>query len=98
MLNTALTVEKGSAGSHTKLWEPFTEEVIKAINEKDNIVWILWGAKAQKFRDYIDNDTHFFITSAHPSPFSADRGFFGSRPFSRTNEILAGINKPTINW
>lgn len=96
LLNTALTVEQSKPGSHLKLWEPFIKEVLKILNEKENLVWILWGRKAQAYKKYIDNPTHFFIESAHPSPLSASRGFFESRPFSRANTILKKFNKHII--
>lgn len=97
LLNTALTVEQGKPGSHLKLWEPFTIELLKVLNQQDNLVWILWGRKAQAYRKYITNDTHFFIENVHPSPLSASRGFFGSRPFSKANKILSKFNK-AIKW
>lgn len=98
LLNTALTVEQAKPGSHLKLWEPFTIEILKILNEKDNLVWILWGKKAQNYRKYITNETHFFIESAHPSPLSAHRGFFESRPFSKTNWILRTLKIDSIKW
>ncbi|WP_183568173.1 uracil-DNA glycosylase [Mucilaginibacter sp. SP1R1] len=100
LLNATLTVRASSPGSHQKKgWEEFTDEVIKTISDKkEGIVFILWGAFAQSKAVLIDEKKHFIIKSAHPSPFSADRGFFGSRPFSKTNEILKKEGKPEINW
>ena len=98
MLNTALTVEPHKAGSHTELWKTFTELLIKYLNSKDNIVWILWGNHAKSFKQFITNETHKFVESAHPSPLSASRGFFGSKPFSKTNEHLKSLNLQPISW
>ncbi|OCL84318.1 Uracil-DNA glycosylase [Arcobacter porcinus] len=100
LLNTVLTVEQGKAGSHQKLgWEIFTDNIIKYINENcKDIVFILWGAPAIKKSSLINKDKHHILTSVHPSPLSAYRGFFGSKHFSKTNEILRKINKEPINW
>lgn len=100
LLNSTLTVRKSDAGSHQgKGWEDFTDEVIKALSEiKENLVFILWGAYAQKKGSVIDEKKHLVIKSAHPSPFSADRGFFGSKPFSRANEYLKNNGLGPINW
>lgn len=100
LLNATLTVRANTAGSHqNKGWENFTDAVIKVISEeKENIVFILWGAYAQKKGQVIDANKHFVIKSAHPSPFAADRGFFGSKPFSRTNEYLESKGRSPINW
>lgn len=98
MLNTALTVEPHKANSHTELWANFTKTLIESLNKKDNIVWIMWGNHAKSFKQYITNKTHHFIESTHPSPLSASRGFFGSKPFSKTNEILTNLNLSPINW
>lgn len=100
LLNASLTVRANSPGSHQKKgWEEFTDEVIKTISEKKaGIVFILWGAYAQAKAALIDQHKHFIIRSAHPSPFSADRGFFGSKPFSKTNEILSKEGKIPIDW
>lgn len=100
LLNTVLTVRAGSANSHKGMgWEIFTDKVIKLLNEKnDPIVFILWGSNAQKKQELITNPIHFIIKSPHPSPLSAHRGFFGSKPFSKTNEFLKSINKEPINW
>jgi len=100
MLNATLTVRASSPGSHqNKGWEIFTDAVIKIISkEKENIVFILWGAYAQKKGEVIDRNKHLAILSPHPSPFSADRGFFGSRPFSKTNDYLKSNGVTGIDW
>jgi uracil-DNA glycosylase len=100
LLNATLTVRKSQAGSHqNKGWEEFTDSVIKKLSEaKTNLVFFLWGAYAQKKENFIDISKHLIIKSAHPSPFSADRGFFGSKPFSKTNEYLAKNNLKIIDW
>ena len=89
LLNTVLTVEKGKPLSHRGIgWEIFTENTIKLISEKkEGVVFILWGGNARNYKKLIDKDKHFIIESAHPSPLSAYRGFFGSKPFSKTNKI-----------
>lgn len=90
MLNAGLTVRKDSPNSHKDAgWQTFTDAVIKLLSEqREGLVFILRGAFAQKKRILIDETKHFVIASPHPSPFSADRGFFGSKPFSQTNQIL----------
>ncbi len=100
LLNAVLTVQEGKPGSHAgKGWETFTDSVIKLISDqKENVVFILWGAYAQKKESLIDSTKHFVIKSAHPSPFSAHSGFFGSKPFSKTNEYLAEKGQKEINW
>lgn len=100
LLNAVLTVQQGKPGSHAgKGWEVFTDAVIKTISDKkENVVFILWGAYAQKKESLIDTNKHFVIKSAHPSPFSAHSGFFGSKPFSKTNEYLATKGLKEINW
>jgi uracil-DNA glycosylase len=100
LLNATLTVRAGNAGSHQKKgWEEFTDEVIKTISDKkEGIVFILWGAFAQSKAVLIDEKKHFILKSPHPSPFSADRGFFGSKPFSKTNDILTKEGKEPIDW
>lgn len=100
LLNATLTVRANSPGSHQKKgWEQFTDAVIKLLSDqKENLVFILWGAYAQKKGEVIDAQKHMIIKSAHPSPFAADRGFFGSKPFSRTNDYLESKSLNTINW
>jgi len=100
LLNATLTVRANMPASHQKRgWEEFTDKVIKTISEKkEGIVFILWGAFAQAKAELIDQKKHFIIRSPHPSPFSADRGFFGSKPFSKTNAILEKEGKKPIDW
>ena len=100
LLNTVLTVEKDKANSHKDIgWEIFTDYVIKQINDKlENVVFILWGRQARDKKKLITNPTHYIIESAHPSPLSAYNGFFGSKPFSRTNEFLKEHNKKEIEF
>lgn len=100
LLNATLTVEANNAGSHQgKGWEEFTDSIIKILSdEKENLVFILWGAYAQKKGMVIDRNKHLVIESAHPSPFSANRGFFGSKPFSKTNEYLKEKGIDEIKW
>lgn len=100
LLNATLTVAAHRAGSHQgKGWEAFTDAVIHALAERrNNIVFILWGSYAQKKGAFIDRSRHCVIESAHPSPLSAYRGFFGSRPFARANEYLAQHSIPPIDW
>lgn len=100
LLNATLTVRAGSAGSHQGYgWEEFTDSVIHALNdEKVHLVFILWGKYAQEKGNFIDREKHLVIESAHPSPYSAERGFFGSRPFSRTNEYLNKNGIEEISW
>ncbi|HIO97670.1 MAG TPA: uracil-DNA glycosylase [Leucothrix sp.] len=100
LLNTALTVEQGNANSHQgKGWETFTDKVIQTVNhKKEHIVFILWGANAHKKIPMIDNTKHLIIKSVHPSPLSAYRGFFGSKPFSKTNDFLQEHGIKAIHW
>lgn len=100
LLNATLTVKAGNAGSHQgKGWEEFTDAVIGILSEKkENLVFILWGAYAQKKISLIDVFKHQIIESPHPSPFSADRGFFGSKPFSKANEYLSRSGAAPIDW
>ncbi len=100
LLNTVLTVIKDMAASHKDIgWETFTDEVIKKINEKDEpVVFILWGGFARSKKKFITNPKHLIIESAHPSPLSAYNGFFGSKPFSKTNDFLIKNNLTPINW
>ncbi len=100
LLNNVLTVEAHKAGSHRgKGWEEFTEAVIKYLNsEKENLVFILWGRDARNKKKLIDTSKHLVLESAHPSPLSAYNGFFGSKPFSKTNEYLEAHGKNLIFW
>ncbi len=100
LLNTVLTVQAGQAHSHAAWgWETFTDEVIRALNEKrDNIVFMLWGSHAQKKGAFIDRQRHLVLTSVHPSPLSAHRGFFGSRHFSKANAYLQNHGISPIDW
>jgi uracil-DNA glycosylase len=100
LLNTTLTVRGGAAGSHQQHgWETFTDEVIRVVDAKvDPVVFILWGASARRKRDLIDTSRHTIIESAHPSPLSARNGFFGSRPFSRTNAALVAAGRDPVDW
>ncbi len=100
LLNATLTVRAHNAASHQKQgWEIFTDQVLRVVNEKtDRIVFVLWGASARKKKSLIDTGRHTIIESAHPSPLSAHRGFFGSKPFSRTNESLAAAGRSPIDW
>ena len=100
LLNTVLTVQESKAGSHQKLgWEIFTDNIIKYISQNCNdIVFLLWGSPAIKKSNLIDKNRHHILSSAHPSPLSAYRGFFGCKHFSKTNDILKTLNKKEIIW
>jgi uracil-DNA glycosylase len=100
LLNATLTVRARQAASHQrKGWETFTDEVLRAVNDKpERVVFILWGASARKKKALIDTSRHAIIESAHPSPLSASNGFFGSRPFSRANEALVEAGREPIDW
>lgn len=100
LLNATLTVRARQAGSHQgKGWELFTDEVIRAVNAKDErVVFLLWGSYARKKRVLVDRPHHAVIESPHPSPLSAHRGFFGSRPFSRANALLAEAGREPVDW
>ncbi len=100
LLNTVLTVRAHKAFSHQgKGWEEFTDAVIRAVNAQDRpIVFILWGKPAQSKRNMLNNHKHLILEAPHPSPLSAFRGFFGSRPFSKTNEFLTGHGAEPIDW
>lgn len=100
LLNTVLTVEEKKPASHKDIgWETFTDEVIKKLNDKNTpVVFILWGNFARGKKKLITNPIHYVIESAHPSPFSAYNGFFGSKPFSKTNQFLRDHNINEIDW
>ena len=100
LLNSVLTVEKDKPASHKMIgWEEFTDNVIKKLNEKETpVVFILWGNFAKGKAKYITNSKHLVISSSHPSPFSVNYGFFGSKPFSKTNEFLRKNNIKQIEW
>lgn len=100
LLNTSLTVRAGEANSHKSIgWEIFTDKIISLINEKeDPVVFLLWGNNAIKKKNLITNKRHLILTSVHPSPLSASRGFLGSKPFSKINNFLISINKKPIDW
>ncbi len=100
LLNTTLTVRKGEAGSHQNQgWEMFTDSIIHAINNnKSNVVFLLWGKKAQEKEKLIDQQKHAVLKAAHPSPFSAYNGFFGCKHFSKTNDLLLASKQTAIDW
>jgi len=102
LINTALTVRQQSPGSHLQLWYPFMIEVIGALNRRNDIVWLLWGRKAQHFEKYITNPSHAIIKTAHPSPlgcrYNAPIPFLGSKCFSKANRKLEIRNKKEIIW
>ncbi len=100
LLNAMLTVEEGKANAHQgKGWEQFTDKIIALVNDEcKNVVFVLWGAYAQKKGKNIDNTKHLIINDPHPSPLSAYRGFWGSKPFSRTNAYLVAQGKESVEW
>ncbi len=100
LLNTVLTVREGQANSHKgKGWEKFTDKIIQTLNGREKpVIFILWGKHAELKENMITNTQHAIIKSPHPSPFSARKGFFGSRPFSRVNDILKENGEGTIDW
>lgn len=100
LLNATLTVRAHQAGSHQKKgWETFTDQVIRTVNDKpERVVFILWGSFARQKKALITGPQHTVIESAHPSPLSAHRGFFGSRPFSRANEALVEAGREPVDW
>ncbi|OUM89540.1 uracil-DNA glycosylase [Caldibacillus debilis] len=100
LLNTVLTVREGQPNSHRGMgWEIFTDRVIEVLNQREEpVVYILWGSAAQSKVSLIDTSKHYIIRSPHPSPLSAHRGFFGSRPFSKTNAILRQLGLEEIDW
>ncbi|MEZ8197854.1 uracil-DNA glycosylase [Vibrio splendidus] len=100
MLNTVLTVEEAKAHSHAKCgWETFTDTIIAELNQRSEpIIFLLWGAHAQKKGQAIDADKHHVLTAPHPSPLSAHRGFFGCQHFSTTNKLLSSMDQQPIDW
>ncbi|MDX9738962.1 MAG: uracil-DNA glycosylase [Candidatus Dojkabacteria bacterium] len=100
LLNSVLTVQKDTPGSHRALgWQEYTDSIIKELSlQKENLVFILWGKYAQQKKKLIDESKHLLIVSPHPSPFSARRGFFGSKPFSKVNIYLREHSIPPIDW
>lgn len=100
LLNTVLTVRAGQPNSHRGIgWEIFTDKIIRLLNNRqDPIAFILWGKNAQSKLKIINNPRHFIVQSVHPSPLSAKRGFFGSKPFSKVNQFLTSIGKEPIDW
>lgn len=100
LLNTTLTVRAHQAASHQgQGWETFTDEVIKVVNAKpERVVFILWGASARKKRAMIDRERHTIIESPHPSPLSAHKGFFGTKPFTRANDALVAAGRGPVDW
>lgn len=98
LVNSSLSVIEGQAGVHAKQWRPFTEAWIAELGAQEKpLVWVLWGNHAQSFKHLI-GDHHKIITSIHPSPLSARRGFFGSKPFSQVNQYLRDISSSEIDW
>lgn len=100
LINATLTVRARTAGSHQKHgWETFTDRVIAAVNDKpDRVVFVLWGSTARKKKALIDRSRHVVIESPHPSPLSAHRGFFGSKPFSQVNAALTAAGRSPVDW
>ncbi|WP_291574610.1 uracil-DNA glycosylase [Clostridium sp. UBA4548] len=100
LLNAVLTVREGQANSHrNKGWEKFTDKVIQLLNEREEpVIFLLWGNNAKEKGELITNKHHFILTTVHPSPLSASRGFFGCKHFSKTNEILRDLGKEPIDW
>ena len=100
LLNTTLTVREKEPASHAaRGWEELTDIIIKSLSDKaENIVFVLWGAHAHAKKSLVDSDRHLILEAPHPSPFSAHRGFFGSKPFSKTNKYLASVAKVPIDW
>lgn len=100
LLNACLTVPAGQANGHAgQIWEPFTDAIIKVVNSLDQpVVYILWGAYARKKKALITNPNHLIVESAHPSPLSAYRGFFGSKPFTQANAFLRSKGSSEIDW
>ena len=100
LLNTALTVVAGNANSHSKIgWEIFTDNVIKYLNDREEpLIFILWGNNAKRKKNLINTQKHYILEGVHPSPLSANRGFFGCNHFIRANEILRELGEKEIDW
>jgi len=99
LLNSSLSVEVGKAGSHSKIgWDTFIKDVLKALNKKNKIVYVLWGNKAQNYAKFINNSNNLILTSSHPSPLSVYKGFHGCKHFSKCNNYLKQNNLNKINW
>lgn len=100
LLNTVLTVREGVANSHAYIgWQDFTNRIVELLNSKDEpIVFMLWGNKAKEKRGLINEEKHYVIESTHPNPLAAYKGFFGSKPFSKTNAYLESVGIPPIDW
>ena len=100
LLNATLTVREGQPNSHSKIgWETFTDNIIKKLNDReDPVIFVLWGNNARKKKTFITNKRHFVLEATHPSPLSANRGFFGCMHFRKINEILSKMGKTEINW
>ncbi|WP_369901647.1 uracil-DNA glycosylase [Bacillus manliponensis] len=100
LLNAVLTVRQGEANSHKgKGWEMFTDRIIELLNEREKpVIFVLWGRHAQAKKKLITNENHYIIESVHPSPLSARRGFFGSKPYSKINELLSNMGEKEIDW
>ena len=99
LINTALTVRQGEAGSHTLIWKGFTSALFEYLNERnDGMIIVMWGNVAQSYSELFDDEKHRKIMTVHPSPLSANRGFFGSNPFTKVNKMLTKIGKEVIDW
>jgi len=100
LINTALTVEKGKAGSHSDIWPKFTEAVLTALQDKTGVIYVLWGNHAKSYKSLIREEHNYILEAAHPSPFSAHKGFYGCKHFSKINEIIEAQNGPEfkIDW
>ena len=98
LINTAHTVVRGYAGSHLHLWDDFTQAVLSALSKKDNIAWLLWGSKAQAYKDEITNPSHLIIESGHPSPLNRTKPFVGCNCFNDCNSYLSSKKLKTIKW
>ena len=100
LLNTVLTVREGQAYSHHgRGWEQLTDTIIEKLNQREEpVIFVLWGKPAQKKAALLDTSKHIIITAPHPSPLSAHRGFFGSKPFSKINQALLALGEEPISW